>query len=638
MEVPTLIKSRNFFIGGEEMKTKDNMEQIDISDFVTELKEAFGGKIKYKKQLCLVNIRGCNGAGKSTVPMQMLAKDDQAFLLTYKGKIRATVFPTYGFIALGKYFAKTGGMDGFKNNEETKEVLEAIYEIPYNIIMEGIMASTIFSTYAELFKELEQRQPKRSIGIMNLLPPMNVVKKRVLGRNGGNEDVKWNQIEGKWRTVERNHQKFLDEGLNSWCIDNSDVAYENMIPFFLEQVSEHLGLKVARKPVSIKPENEPKKELKQQEKPTGLSDYAFLSSIKKEIKPYWEAQYLKEFNEKVKLRVDPVTGKTFWDMYFENMVERQNIWYKRVMLGLPRPWTNDQIMANYHFTNVDRKLDRVSLFYIDNVLSEFKKDMDMEICSPFDIKKLLILNTFIYRLFVRPETWKQIGYIHAESWEEDWERGKEALRKYKADGNTVWTDAYFVNDLKSANLDKANSSDKLENAFCLFQYVMDNLDEIAEYVFDFNYNMENVVNYLTRVPAVGLFTAYEICLDLAMVTEMTGIEFVKWTADYFPNVGPGCKKGIDYVFEDRGGLDYTQIVFFVASVYKSEFERLGLEYKFQEGTTELDLRCLEGWFCESQKWFNAYCSEQGYDWAKGKRPKKKMNLRSGNIETLKPRS
>lgn len=616
------------------------MYKIEIVDFIEELKEAFGGKIKYREQLCLVNIRGCNGAGKSTVPMQMLEKDISAFLLTHKGKIRATVFPTYGFIALGKYFAKTGGMDGFKNNEETKEVLEAIYEIPYNIIMEGIMASTIFSTYAELFKELEQREPKRNIGIMNLLPPMDVVKKRVLGRNGGNDNVKWEQIEGKWRTVERNAQKFADEGLNSWTVDNSGVAYEDMIPFFLEQVGEHLGLKAVKKPKNIKPENEPKKEIKPQEKPAGLSDYAFLSSIKQEIKPYWESQYLKKFNENVKLRVDPVTGKTFWDMYFENMVERQNIWYKRVMLGLPRPWTNDPIMANYHFTNVDRKLDRVTLFYIDNVLKEFKKDYQSynDALGKEQANKFLIFNTFIYRLFVRPETWEQIGYIHSSLYKYEWKVGKEALREYKRQGNTVWTDAYFVNDLKSANPDRENSGDKLENAFHLFQYVLDNLNEIAEFVFDPSNNMESVVNYLTRVPAVGLFTAYEICLDLSMVTEMTGIPFVTWTADYFPNVGPGCKKGIDYVFEDRGGLDYTQIVFFVASVYKSEFERLGLEYKFQEGTTELDLRCLEGWFCESQKWFNAYCSEQGYDWAKGKRPKKKMNLRTPNTENLKPRS
>lgn len=361
-----------------------------------------------------------------------------------------------------------------------------------------------------------------------------------------------------------------------------------------------------------------------------MSDQEHLLSMKREIKPYWEPQYLALPNENVHLRRDPVTGETLWDMYFKNMVERQNIWHKRVMLGLQAPWTEDPVMSRYHFTNVDRKLDRVTLFYIDNVLPNLQ-DND-------ESRKFLLLNTFIYRLFVRPDTWKVIGYLLPESWEADWESAKERLRKHRADGNVVFTDAYYVNDLKAANPNPETNSNKTENAICLIQYIIDNLDEISEYVFNADNNMESVVNYLTRIPGVGLFNSYEACLDLAMVEEFTGIEYVSWTADFWANVGPGCKKGIDYVFENRGGLDYTQVVFFVASVYKSEFERLGLTYMFQPGTTELDLRCLEGWFCESQKYFNYYATENGYEWAKGKRPKKKMNLRTSDKDWLKPRN
>lgn len=360
-----------------------------------------------------------------------------------------------------------------------------------------------------------------------------------------------------------------------------------------------------------------------------VSDGEFLRSMTQEIKPYWDKKYLQVPDDTVKLRVDPETGKPLWEMYFENMVERQNIWYKRVVQGLPKPWTDDPIMSTYHFTNVDRRLDRVTLYYIDHVLPNLE--------DTFESKKFLILNTIIYRLFVRPETWEVMGYIRPETWKEDWENGKERLREYKRKGNTIWTDAYFVNDLKSANPDKENSNDKLENAFCLFQYAIDHLDEIAEYVLNPDNDMESVVNYLTHIPAVGMFTSYEICLDLATVTEFTGIPFVIWTPDHWTNIGPGCKKGIDYVFEDKGNMSYLNIVFFVRSVYKHEFERLGLEYKFQEGSNELDLRCFEGWFCESQKYFNAWATDKGYDFAKGKRPKKKMKLRTTNVEMLKPR-
>jgi hypothetical protein len=297
-------------------------------------------------------------------------------------------------------------------------------------------------------------------------------------------------------------------------------------------------------------------------------------------------------------------------------------------------------MGTYHFTNVDRKLDRVTLYYIDKVLGAFKEDYTKAegALKKEYVNKFLILNTFIYRLFVRPDTWDVIGYIHHDSVVEDWERAKANLRARKASGEAVFTDAYYVNDLKSANPNPETNSDKTENAICLIQFIIDNLDEIAEYTFDPANNMESCIEKYTMIPAVGLFNAYEASLDMAMVEEMTGFPFVTWTADHYPNVGPGCKRGIDYIFEDKGNMSYVSIVFFMGMVWKHELARLGLEYKFQEGTDDLDLRCLEGWFCESSKYFNYYATENGYEWAKGKRPKKKMKLRTEDIEWLKPRA
>lgn len=368
-----------------------------------------------------------------------------------------------------------------------------------------------------------------------------------------------------------------------------------------------------------------------------VGDGEFLRSMKQVIKPYWEKQYLAVPNDNVKLRVDPKTGKPLWDMYFEIMVERQNVWHKRVVQGLPKPWTTDPVLGNYHMTNVDRKLDRVTLYYIDNVLSAFKQTYDY-LTNKEEAKKFLILNTFIYRLFVRPDTWEVMGYITPDDAYEDWERAKANLRKRREEGHTIFTDAYYVNDLKSANPNEETNSNKTENAIALIEWIIAHLDEIAEYVFNPVNNMESVVTYLTRIPAVGMFNSYEACLDLAMVEEFTKIPFVTWNGDYWTNTGPGCRRGIDYIFENRGGLDYTQIVFFVASVYKHEFERLGLTYLFQNGTNELDLRCLEGWFCEMSKYFNYYATENGYPWAQGKRPKKKMKLRTEDASWLKPRN
>ena len=64
----------------------------------------------------IVNLRGTNGSGKSSIPMSML-DDPEMYVVEkpYKGKLRkiATVFPSYGWIAMGTYFNKTGGIDTF---------------------------------------------------------------------------------------------------------------------------------------------------------------------------------------------------------------------------------------------------------------------------------------------------------------------------------------------------------------------------------------------------------------------------------------------------------------------------------------------------------------------------------------------
>ena len=64
----------------------------------------------------LVNIRGCNGSGKSTIPMSMIDDPDmfvQELLGSDGKKISAlTIFPSYGWVALGTYFNKTGASKG----------------------------------------------------------------------------------------------------------------------------------------------------------------------------------------------------------------------------------------------------------------------------------------------------------------------------------------------------------------------------------------------------------------------------------------------------------------------------------------------------------------------------------------------
>ena len=194
----------------------------------------------------LANIRGCNGAGKSTIPMSMM-DDPEMYIHEIMGSdgqriSSITVFLTYGWAALGTYFNKTGGLDTLKNNEITRMTLYAALDgFPeYNVLMEGIMASTIRSTYIDLFHEVENYYPELKVIIISLLPPVEVAISRVYQRNGG-KPIKEDAVRGKWDTVARNVKYFADAGFTSVRVNSAKVAKHKMLKAFLKTIEKYGG-------------------------------------------------------------------------------------------------------------------------------------------------------------------------------------------------------------------------------------------------------------------------------------------------------------------------------------------------------------------------------------------------------------
>lgn len=195
----------------------------------------------------LVNLRGCNGAGKSTIPMSMM-DDPEMYVHDIMGsdgkRISAiTVFPSYGWVALGTYFNKTGGMDTLKNTAVTKMTLYAALDgFPeYNVLMEGILASTVRSTYIDLFHEVEEHYGKQlKVLIVSLLPPVEVAISRVYSRNGG-KPIKEDAVRDKWRIVAGNVSAFADAGFTSVRVDSSKVPKNKMLKAFMKTVRKHGG-------------------------------------------------------------------------------------------------------------------------------------------------------------------------------------------------------------------------------------------------------------------------------------------------------------------------------------------------------------------------------------------------------------
>lgn len=195
------------------------------------------------KNRVLVNIRGCNGSGKSTVPLSMMDDPDMCVetLTNSLGQRVAaiTVFPRYGWVALGTYFNKTGGLDTISCIEAANIALHAAICLypDYDVLMEGILCSTTFSSYAAMFHEVEKTYEIQVI-ILSLMPPVEVAIERVYSRNGG-KPVKENLIRDKWDMVYRSHQKFKHDGFCTVRVNPAKITREQMLPCFMKTINRN---------------------------------------------------------------------------------------------------------------------------------------------------------------------------------------------------------------------------------------------------------------------------------------------------------------------------------------------------------------------------------------------------------------
>ena len=211
------------------------MRQINIYDYIKLFNTDEMSENNY-----MINVRGTNGSGKSSIPFSFIKSDKDTFELIYEyeGRIRtiATVCPNEKWLFLGSYKNKCGGLDGYRTQVQIADALQLVWKLPYNIIMEGVISSTIFSTYANLFKRMNEDN-SRNVIIVTLLPPLEVCLDRIQIRNGGKE-IKTELVESKYNTMIKNYEKFKNEGFNCLKLDNSSIGLEETKEWFLHEISQ----------------------------------------------------------------------------------------------------------------------------------------------------------------------------------------------------------------------------------------------------------------------------------------------------------------------------------------------------------------------------------------------------------------
>lgn len=216
------------------------------------------------------------------------------------------------------------------------------------------------------------------------------------------------------------------------------------------------------------------------------------------------------------------------------MCERQRIWRRRHVWEQPPPWTDDEILANYHFCNVHRRLDAGTRYYLEEI-SGFQ--------DPADI----LLNTVVYRFFNRPSTMRSLGgFVTVDEWDSD--LAVESLHVLNH-SHPVFSPAYRV-----ATQDWVGADNKIDNIIygIIENDLLSDLDEYVRRICEAD-SMRESWTELQEIRGVGPFLAYELVTDLNYV-------ILPFSENDFVNIGPGAQRGLEYVFEtvDRPHLRWLQ--------------------------------------------------------------------------------
>lgn len=321
------------------------------------------------------------------------------------------------------------------------------------------------------------------------------------------------------------------------------------------------------------------------------------------------------------------------------ITERTEIYKKKEIDKLPQPWTEDEVLLNYRFTNTRRELDRESKYLIENVSKNEKFTLEEK-----------ILWSILFRTFNKSETFRRLDLLNILDIKNISDSVIDTTRdlinkEIEKDPKYVWyTPAFNTGGLKASwvlpeqRLYECTNSDTelnvLERDTGVFHkrmpwkeaksytrgspYVIEGIEEcipvrmihLIKWVSEGDLvqriieskDQIDCYKIIMEVPGFANFLSYQIFVDLTYIPEF------KFSENEFTISGPGCMRGIDELFEDRGGMTHDEAIFWVRDNIEKEWDKRGMNVDFDtlfnflpEYDRCLNVMLLENSFCELQK-------------------------------------
>ena len=166
-----------------------------------------------RKPLYAVNLKGCNGSGKSTIPMRMIKRDKKTVLLTMSSEDKkpiATYCPNYGVVFLGTYLTACGGCDSLGDTQIVKQILKLLWKKDVHIIFEGVIVGDIKTTFYEILQGFKEAYP-RTVSFCFMGTPLAECLRRIQIRNGGKE-INTVLVSSKYKNSVTHLKFYLEQG------------------------------------------------------------------------------------------------------------------------------------------------------------------------------------------------------------------------------------------------------------------------------------------------------------------------------------------------------------------------------------------------------------------------------------------
>lgn len=274
-----------------------------------------------------------------------------------------------------------------------------------------------------------------------------------------------------------------------------------------------------------------------------------------------------------------------YNTYWEFISKRQDVFFKRINND-KYPWTNDDILNNYKFTNVYRATDRVSQFLIRNIIYKGSQEPNE-----------LFFRIILFKIFNRISTWEylqdKLGEISLKNYSfKTYDKLLSEVLKHK---EPIYSPAYIMASGKSI----FRKERKHQNHLLLIEKMIN--DELPK-MLQQSESLKDTYELLLSYPTIGEFLAFQYTIDLnySNLINFSEMEFVK--------AGPGAKDGITKCFTSLGDYNFEDIIKMMADNQEAEFERLGLEFK-NLGGRKLQLIDCQNVFCEVDKYSRMYHPE-----------------------------